>query len=262
MSSISGRKLLKSPREQRRGRIRIVKQCKHLATVIDDKLEWTVNMEACYKRLYFLRKLKNFQLSNNLLYILYQSVAQRLLYNQVYSNYSNTRKADWERLDCMTTAARTIIRHDIRSPTAICEEASLYKFMTIPCDTTHPLNTALSACAHRRDSTKLFISIKARTNRFISIKARTNRFISIKAKTNRFISIKAGTNRFISIKARTNRFISTKPRTNKCKNSLLQNDNPDFQCFYQMMSHETALSAGRAQSGNDVLYVTVLAVDT
>ena len=45
--------------------------------------------------MYFLRKLKNFQLSNNLLYVIYQSVVQSiLLYNQVYSNYSNTRKAD------------------------------------------------------------------------------------------------------------------------------------------------------------------------
>ena len=154
------------------------------------------------QRMYFLRKLKNFQLSNNLLYLLYQSVVQSILvYNQVYSNYSNARKADWERLERMTTVARTIIRHDIRSPTAICEEASPYKFMTIPCDSTHPLHTALSACAQRRDSTE----------RFISNKVRTNRFISIKAKTNRFISTKARTNRFISTKARTNRFISTKP---------------------------------------------------
>ena len=143
------------PREQRRGRIRIVKQYKHLGTVIDDRLEWTVNMEACYKvnqRMYFLRKPKNLKFSENLLYLLYQSVAQSiLLYNQVYSNYSNARKADWERLDSMTTAARTITKHDIRSPTAICEETSLYKFMTIPCDSTHPLHTALSVCAHRRD---------------------------------------------------------------------------------------------------------------
>ena len=87
------------------------------------------------QRMYFLRKLKNVQLHNNLLYLLYQSVVQSILvYNQVYSNYSNARKADWERLDCMTTVARTIIRHDIRSPNAICEEASLYKLMTIPCD--------------------------------------------------------------------------------------------------------------------------------
>ena len=102
--------------------------------------------------MYFLRKLKNVQLHNNLLYILYQSVAQSILvYNQVYSNYSNARKADWERLELMTTVARTIIRHDIRSPTAICEEASLYKLMTIPCDSTHPAPYgALSLCSKER----------------------------------------------------------------------------------------------------------------
>ena len=151
------------PSGHSRGSIRIVKRYICLSTVIDDRLEWTVNMEACYKRanqrMYFLRKLKNFQLSNNLLYILYQSVAQSLLYNQVYSNYSNARKADWERLDSMTTVARTISRHDIRSPTAIYEEASLYKFMTIPCDRTHPLQTALS---------------KARLNKAVHLKQSQN----------------------------------------------------------------------------------------
>ena len=179
-------------------------------------------MEACYKRAK-QRKLKNFQLSINLLYLLYQSVVQSiLLYNQVYSNYSNARKADWERLDSMTTVATTISRHDIRLPFAICEEVSLYKFMTIPCDSTHPLYMVLSAYAQRRDSTKRFISNKARTNRFISVKARTNRFISIKVRTNRFISIKSRTNRLTSIKAKTNRFISIKVRTNRFKNSFNQ----------------------------------------
>ena len=103
------------------------------------------------QRMYFLRKLKNFQLSNNLLYVIYQSVVQSiLLYNQI-CYYSNARKADWERLELMTTVARTIIRHDIRSPTAICEEASLYKLMTIPCDSTHPAPYgALSLCSKER----------------------------------------------------------------------------------------------------------------
>ena len=59
--------------------------------MIDDRLEWTVNMEACYKRAN-QRKLKNFQLSDNLLYLLYQSVVQGILvYDQVYSSYSNAR---------------------------------------------------------------------------------------------------------------------------------------------------------------------------
>ena len=30
--------------------VRIVRQYKYLGTVIDDKLLWTVNMEACYKK--------------------------------------------------------------------------------------------------------------------------------------------------------------------------------------------------------------------
>ena len=90
--------------------------------------------------MYFLRKLKNFQLSNNLFYLLCQSVVQSIIvYNQI-CYYSNARKADWERLDSMTTVATTIIRHDSRSPTAICEEASPYKFMTIPCaEITHSI---------------------------------------------------------------------------------------------------------------------------
>ena len=188
--------------------------------------------------MYFLRKLKNFQLSNNLLYVIYQSVVQSiLLYNQI-CYYSNARKADWERLELMTTVARTIIRHDIRSPTAICEEASLYKLMTIPCDSTHPLHTALSACAQRSDSTKRFISNKVRTNRFVSIKARTNKFISVKVRTNRFISIKVRTNWFITIKAKMNRFISIKIRTNRCKNSFLSTVirlfNPAFNPAHQL----------------------------
>lgn len=46
--------------------VRIVRQYKYIGTIIDDRLEWTVNTEACYKkahkRMYhlFLRKRKNF----------------------------------------------------------------------------------------------------------------------------------------------------------------------------------------------------------
>ena len=132
-------------------------------------------MEACYKRAN-QRKLKNFQLSDNLLYLLYQSVVQGiLLYDQVYSSYSNARKADWERLHSMTSAATTIIRHDIRSPTAICEEASLYKLRTIPCDRTHPLHTALSACAQSKGATQQSGSSQTKSERTGSSPSRPRR---------------------------------------------------------------------------------------
>ena len=97
--------------------VRIDRQYKYLGTVIDDNLEWTTNMEACYKkanqRMHFPRKLKNFKLNNNILYLFFQSVVQSiLLYNQV-CNYSNARKADTERLDRITAAARKITRRQL-----------------------------------------------------------------------------------------------------------------------------------------------------
>ena len=104
---------------------RIIRQYKYLGTVIDDKLEWTANMEACYKkanqRMHFLRKLKNFKLKSSRLYLFFQSVVQSImLYNQIC--YYNNRKADWERLDSIKTAARKIPRYEVPqpSPAATC----------------------------------------------------------------------------------------------------------------------------------------------
>ena len=61
-------------------------QYKYLGTVIDDKLEWTANMDACYmkanQRMHFLRNLKNFKLNSNVLYLFFQSLVQSItLYN-------------------------------------------------------------------------------------------------------------------------------------------------------------------------------------
>ena len=53
--------------------VRIVSQYKYIGTIIDDRLEWTVNTEACYKkahkRMYrlFLRKRKNFSHNSKLI---------------------------------------------------------------------------------------------------------------------------------------------------------------------------------------------------
>ena len=118
-------------------------QYKYLGTVIDDKLEWTANMEACYKkanqRMHFLRKLKNFKLNSNILYLFFQSVLQSIMLCNQICYYSNARKADTERLDRKTSAARKLTRRELQSLTAICREASPNKFMRLSNDTTQPL---------------------------------------------------------------------------------------------------------------------------
>ena len=116
--------------------------------------------------MHFLRKLKNFKLKSSRLYLLFQSVVQSImLYNQI-CYFTNARKADMERLDCITAAARKITRHELQSPTAICQEASLCKFMKILSDSTQPLYPVLSSCASRHKSAMQFILIKSWMNRF------------------------------------------------------------------------------------------------
>jgi hypothetical protein len=92
--------------------VRTVNQYKYLGTVIDDRLKWTANIAACHKktsqRMFFLRKLKQFKVNSNILYLFYQSVVQSIiLYNQL-CYYNNASKADTERLNRITAAARKV----------------------------------------------------------------------------------------------------------------------------------------------------------
>ena len=61
---------------------------KYLGTIIDNKLDWSSNIEACCKkvnqRMYFLRKLKQFKVDENILARFYQTIIQSAMpYNQV-----------------------------------------------------------------------------------------------------------------------------------------------------------------------------------
>ena len=58
--------------------------------VLDNKLEWTTNTEAVYKkkglsRLYFLRRLRSFNVCNRLLQMFYQSVVASTIFLSVAS---------------------------------------------------------------------------------------------------------------------------------------------------------------------------------
>ena len=71
-------------------------QYKYLGTLFNNRLEQTANVDACGKtvsqRMFFLRKMKKFHLSSQLLHHFYQSVVQStVLFNQVLHN---TKKGD------------------------------------------------------------------------------------------------------------------------------------------------------------------------
>lgn len=149
--------------------VRIVNTYKYLGTVIDDKLEWTPNIETCCKkasqRLFFLRKLRQFRVNSTILNLFYQStVLSTLLYNQLCF-FSSAKKADVEQMNRIVKAASAVIGQDVTPLAAHYYQASVKKARGILEDDSHPLYPPLSACVSRRDSGRLR-SMRCRTSRF------------------------------------------------------------------------------------------------
>jgi hypothetical protein len=149
--------------------VRIVHTYKYLGTVIDDKLEWTPNIDTCCKkanqRLFFLRKLRQFRVNSTILNLFYQSTIQSiLLYNQLCF-FSSLKKADEVRLDRVVSAAAKVIGQDSTPPADIYNQACSKKARTILQDPSHPLHSALSNRTSHRDSDRL-LSMRCRTTRF------------------------------------------------------------------------------------------------
>ena len=78
----------------------IVTNCKYLGTIIDNKLDWSPNTDACCKkvnqRMYFLRKLKQFQVDKKILVHFYHIIIQSVMYYNQVCNFGNSKKADME----------------------------------------------------------------------------------------------------------------------------------------------------------------------
>jgi hypothetical protein len=149
--------------------VRIVHSYKYLGTVIDDKLEWTPNIEACCKkasqRLFFLRRLRQFRVNSTILNLFFQSTVQSmLLYNQLCF-YGAAKKADREQMDKIVKAASAVIGQDVTPLADIYHQASAKKARSILDDVSHPLHPPLAACSSLRDSGRLR-SMRCRTSRF------------------------------------------------------------------------------------------------
>ena len=84
--------------------VETVTNYKYLGTIIDNKLDWSSNIEACCKkanqRMYFHRKMKQFQVDKKswLASTRRCIIQSAMLCNQV-CYFDNSKKADTERLD-------------------------------------------------------------------------------------------------------------------------------------------------------------------
>ena len=148
--------------------VKIVHSYKYLGTVIDDKLNWTDNINLICKktnqRLFFLRKLNQFKVSVNIKKLFYQSVVESmLLYNNV-CYFSSASKEDRDRMEKATKSASKIIGEETRSLQEVFEKTSIVKLKRIETDPSHPLNEVVVSHKSKRVPGR-YISMSTKTAR-------------------------------------------------------------------------------------------------
>ena len=90
-----------------------VHEYKYLGTLIDDKLRFNKNTIAVHSRanqqMFFLRKLKKFNVDRTILHLFYQSIIQSVLLFNLICFYGNLTQADKTKLDRPRKIAQRII---------------------------------------------------------------------------------------------------------------------------------------------------------
>ena len=149
--------------------VEIVSSYKYLGVTIDESLNFAEHIHACTKkankRMYFLRKLKKFKVSKEMLLLFYKSSIQSvMLYNAIcfYGNATLESKAKFNRVH---KAAAKIIGSKLEPLDSRYKEDTLKKMKRILPDSKHPLSVVFGAHRSSRECSNRFRSLKAKTNR-------------------------------------------------------------------------------------------------
>ena len=125
--------------------VQVVEDYKYLGVHIDNGLNWKANTEAVYKkgmsRLYFLRKLRSFNVCSKMLEIFYQSVVASALFFAVVCWGNSIRASDTNRLNKLIKKAGSVIGLKPDTFEAVVERRTLNKLLSIMDNPDHPLHT-------------------------------------------------------------------------------------------------------------------------
>ncbi|TWW77716.1 hypothetical protein D4764_12G0011060 [Takifugu flavidus] len=93
--------------------VEIVPSYKFLGVQLDNKLEWSTNTDAVYKkamsRLYFLRKLRSFSVCSRMLHVFYQSVMASTIFFAVVRWGAGIKAKDANRLNKLIKKAGSVV---------------------------------------------------------------------------------------------------------------------------------------------------------
>ena len=120
-----------------------VEDYKYLGVYIDNKLDWAKNTDALYRkgqsRLYFLRRLRSFNICRTMLRIFYESVVASAILYAVACWGSRLRASDANRLNKLIRKAGDVVGVELDSLMAVSERRMLSKLQAIMDNGSHPL---------------------------------------------------------------------------------------------------------------------------
>lgn len=124
-----------------------VEEYKYLGVHIDNKLDWARNTDALFKkgqsRLYFLRRLRSFNICRTMLRMFYESVVSSAILFALVCWGSRLKVADSNRLNKVIRKAGDVIGVKLDSLESVMERRMLEKLQSILENTTHPLHQFL-----------------------------------------------------------------------------------------------------------------------
>ena len=157
--------------------VETVHEYKYLGTIIDDKFNFTQNVQAIHKkvhsRVFFLRQLRKLHLDDSILKLFYTSVIQSVISFSITCWFGNSTQEATNRLNRVIETCKRLGASNASTLKDIYEKCVLQRTVVIRADTSHPLNSQYQLLP----SGRRLRSIKCRTTRY------SNTFIpaSIKA---------------------------------------------------------------------------------
>ena len=132
-----------------------VHEYKYLGTILDDKLDWTLNTDAIVskgnQRLHFLRKLRSFDVSRTIIQLFYKATLESVLTFNSLCHYNQLKVIDSERLARIIKSAGIIIGNPVCGLKHHYDKKCLKRALAIQADATHPLCPAIKGQKSLRD---------------------------------------------------------------------------------------------------------------
>ncbi|TWW77449.1 hypothetical protein D4764_12G0008390 [Takifugu flavidus] len=124
-----------------------VTKTKFLGVQLDNKLEWSTNTDAVYKkamsRLYFLRRLRSFSVCSRMLHMFYQSVMASTIFFAAVCWGAGIKAKDANRLNKLIKKAGSVVGCRLANLDEVVRDRMVLKRRTIMENPSHPLHNTV-----------------------------------------------------------------------------------------------------------------------